>query len=151
MASELVGAIGFLDAVLRGDATLQAIVGQRIWLGSAPQIDPATGELPVYPLILVQPLNNVPTPLTSNNRLKLTATVRVLAVGNTQDLSALTAAGARIDELLCIAVPTSVTVGTVTYPIRASFQLKPYVRGGVEDGIYYQQFGAEYQIEVQSA
>ena len=150
MALELVGAIGFLDAVLRGDATLQAIVGQRIWLGSAPQTDPATGELPAYPLILVQSLNNVPTPLTSNHRLKLTATVRVVAVGNTQDLSALTAAAARIDELLSIAAPTSVTVGAVTYPIRASFQLKPYIRGGAEDGIYYQQFGGEYQIEVQS-
>lgn len=149
MASELVGAIGFLDQRLTQDSTLQALVGYRIYLGSAPQTDPDTDQLPTYPLVLARMQSARNALGMPGARILTTIVFRVVAIGNSQDVGALARAASRIDSLLTVTTPTNITVDGVVYTVSGSIQLAPYERGGVEDGIYYQQLGGDYQIHVQ--
>lgn len=150
---ELIGARGFLIQTLGQDGTLAAIVGDRIYKDEAPEADPHTGVSPVYPLVVFQLQGATDVTGAGPDGRLMTRPLYLVRVIHTDETTAadLATAAGRVDTLLTVDTPVTITAAGAEYQILSSARERPFDNSEHYQGQRFDALGGYYRIEVQSA
>jgi hypothetical protein len=148
LANELVPLASYVTSRLTGDGALAAIVAARCFADLAPEVDPATGLAPVYPLLIwhlqaVRDINAL-----GMNRVMTLPLLCVKVVGQDTGYAGIQAAADRVDARLHKAPGQSVTFGGATITVAGAYREQPLMYSKPEDGVLYSYLGGIYRFIV---
>lgn len=149
MAMELLGLDKWLKALLLADATLTGYVGARVFEGFAPNIDPATGKTPAYPLVVFSIQSARDVNGIGGARIMTVPILLVKVIGKGGGYSDLQPVVKRIDALVHNPATASVTIDSVAYDILGAVRERPIQYPEDLNGERYNHLGGYYRCFVQ--
>lgn len=147
MESAVVQAL--IVSLLSADPTLSAAVGTRIYQDSAPEVDPATNQPPVFPVVIFSLHTERDTLGNSAQRIMVRPVFLVKVVGERSGTAALFPLVNRIDALLNRTDYATVTIGGTAYSVGGSYRMKGIsYKEPAKSGIDYYHCGGLYEFFV---
>jgi hypothetical protein len=138
-----------LVSLLSGDATLQAACGSRIYQDFAPEVDPATGQPPLFPILVFSLQSSRDTLGNSAQRIQSRPVFLVKVIGERSGTAALFPLVNRIDALLNRTDYATVRIAGVDYSVGGSYRQRGISYKEVSrSGIDYYHCGGLYEFFV---